>query len=629
MKKLFEDKKDEFQEMIELYLKAKAAYYEGKEIMSDADFDELENKIKEIEPNHAVLSVVGYSTKRFEYSHISSMLSLEKIQVNNETEEEFENIYKWCEKTLTNEVFIIQPKYDGNSLSAQYENGKLVRVLTRGDGKKGFDVTDKISKIIPNEVDFNGNFEVRGECLIDINDFEEININNDFKNERNFVAGVLSDTKNNKNSDKLKFVIFNITNQETEKYSLLLKKLESKGFEISDYWFNDFKDSSSIKEFYYKMSEYRKNSKYRLDGFVIKVDDTATREKLGFNKHHPLSEMAIKFPAKKGITKIIDIEWTMSSQGELVPTAILEPVFLDGSTVSRAYLANLKNAINNNYLPTATIQVEKKGDIIPQITKLIEESENIDTESLKPKSCPFCNSDLTYTEDLTHIYCNNKECPEMMVKKFYKGISILKLRNIGPAMVKRLYEAGIKNVLELFNKNLTDKFLIENGDFKDGREIERLFESINSVRNIDYSDLLRIEQINGLGETISKMITKYYLDAQYNFSGLEKNIIDDLIENKEKYFIDLPKQWTDTTNINITYPNFDNEEEKIKVILTGSPKEAGYPTKKFFLDRFTNFEETKSFSEAKYLITDDVNSTSSKMTKAIKNGLEIKTYDEF
>jgi len=426
------EKKGEFEKMIDLYLKAKAAYYEGKDIMTDAEFDELEEKIKKVDPNHAVLSVVGYSTKRFEYSHVQAMLSLEKIQVNDELDSEFEEIQKWCNKTLTNSEFIIQPKYDGNSLSAQYEEGKLVRVLTRGDGEKGFEVTDKITNIIPATVDFPGNFEIRGECLVDINDFEEINKDGKFKNERNFVAGVLSDTKNNKNSDKLKFVIFTVTNQSSEKYSILLKELEKKGFEISDYWFNEFKDIENIKEFYTKMSEYRKTSKYRLDGFVIKVDDSDTREKLGFNKHHPLSEIAIKFPAKKGITKILSIEWTMSSQGELVPTAILDPVYLDGSTVSRAYLANLKNAYNNDYLPSATIQVEKKGDIIPQITKLVEKSTTVDKESLKPTECPFCKSDLIFSEDLTHINCSNEVCPEMMVKKFYKGISILKLRNIGP-----------------------------------------------------------------------------------------------------------------------------------------------------------------------------------------------------
>jgi len=377
------------------------------------------------------------------------------------------------------------------------------------------------------------------------------------------------------------------------------------------------------------MSEYRKTSKYRLDGFVIKVDDTDTREKLGFNKHHPLSEIAIKFPAKKGITKILSIEWTMSSQGELVPTAILDPVYLDGSTVSRAYLANLKNAYNNDYLPSATIQVEKKGDIIPQITKLVEKSTTVDRESLKPTECPFCKSELIFSEDLTHINCSNEVCPEMMVKKFYKGISILKLRNIGPAMVKRLYEAGVKNLLELFNKDLKPETLIENGDFKEGRELERLFESINSLRSLEYSDLLRAEQLVGVGNTISKMITKYYLDAQYSFSGFDKSIIEDLTTNKEKYFVELPKKWTDTTNVKVTYPEFGNEEEKIKVILTGSPKEAGYPTKKYFLDRFTQFEETKSFKEAKMLITGDKSSSSSKMKKAIKNGIEIKSYDEF
>ena len=631
MKKLFEDepKQNTLEEMIDLYLKAKAAYYEGRETMSDAEFDELEENIKKISPNHHVLSIVGYSAKRFEYSHLTPMLSLEKIQINEETENEFAEIIKWCNKTMTKYPFIIQPKYDGNSLSAQYENGKLIRVLTRGDGKKGFDVTEKIKKTLPSQIDFKGKVEVRGECLISIDDFEKINKEKKFKNERNFVAGVLSDTKINKHIDKLKFVTFTITNQKTEKYSDLLFKLKNSGFEISDYWFSEFKTLSQIKDFYLKMQNYRKNSKYRLDGFVIKVDDFSTREKLGTNKHHPLSEIAIKFPAQKGITEIKGIEWSMSSQGEIVPTAILNPVYLDGSTVSRAYLANLKNAITNNYLPGAKVQVEKKGDIIPQITKLISPPQNTDIENLKPQNCPFCNSKIIYDDDLTHIYCSNENCPEKLIKKFYKGIQILKLRNIGPAMVKRLFNAGIKSIIELFNKDLTPEYLIKNGDFKAGRELERLFESINSIKTISYPDLLRLEQIDGVGEAVANMITRYYMNAQYNFSGFDKSVIENLINNKEKYFKELPLKWENTTNIKITYPDYANETRKIKVILTGSPKSAGYPTKKYFLDRFENLQETKSFKEAEMLITNDLNSNSSKMKKAEKLGLKIKTYADF
>ncbi len=615
--------------MEKLYLKAKAAYYEGKEIMSDADFDELELKIKKENPNNPVLSVVGYSSKRFEFKHKSKMLSLGKIQVNDELESEFEEIEKWCKRSLNEGDFIIQPKYDGNSLSALYEDGKLVRVLTRGDGESGFDVTSKIN--IPKTISFKGTTEIRGECLTGIEEFAKLNSNGEFKNERNFVAGVLSDSKKNPYEKNLHFVAFSITEQKADKYSTLLKHLESDGFEISDYWFNSLSSTVEIKSFYSKMKSYRESSKYRLDGYVIKVDDFALRERLGSNSHHPLSEVAIKFPAKRAETIIRDVEWTISSHGELVPTALLEPVYLDGSTVSRAYLANLKNMLKNGYLPGAKVGIQKKGDIIPQITVLIQKVDLTEEqiEDLKPKSCPFCSSPIDYDEDFTHIKCSNKECPEMMIKKFYKNIQILGMKNVGPAMVKRLYNSGIKNVMELLSNRVTEEFLISKDEFKKGREVERLLESISTIKTIEFADMLRLEQVKGVGKSITKMLARFYLGAEHSFAGFDKSLVEFMTQRKDYYFTELPKKWEEETSVKIIYPSFDNEEEKVLAILTGSPKSAGYPTKKYFLDRFIDIKETKSFKEATMLITNDLNSTSSKMKKAQKNGLKIVTYESF
>lgn len=629
MKKLFEDNA-ELTKLVELYLKAKVAYYEGKEIMTDAEFDALEDKIKAIDKNHPALSIVGYSSKRFEFQHLTQMLSLEKIQVNDEIDEEYEKILKWI-KNINVPEFIIQPKYDGNSLSLQYNEGKIIRALSRGDGKTGFDVLDKVKNIIPNEISIKESVEIRGECLIDVKEFEKLNENDEFKNERNFVAGILNDSKENKYISKLHFVAFNITNYTPVKYTDIIEVLKENKFEVSYLKVENIETVDTIKNIYVHMKEFRKNSNYRLDGFVIKTNDFKTRIKFGENKHHPLYEVAIKFPAQKEETEIDSIEWTMASTGELVPTAILKPVYVDGTVVSRAYLANFKNAVTNKYLPKSIVRIEKKGDIIPQITKLIKDGEISAEEinNLKPNKCPFCQSAVEITEDMTHIYCSNENCSEKAIKKMVKCITILEVKNIGPAMVKMLYNAGVLTIIDVFKKDLTEEKLIKSGLFKKGRQLEKLFESINQIKTISFEKLLELQQIDGAGSTIAEMVTKNFLNIPHSFSGLEKKVVDYFIEKKDYFLNELPKIWEEQTNVKIVYPEYKEKQNTIKVVLTGSPKSAGFPTKKHFLDRFTNLEEVSSMKEAKYLITDDLSSTSSKMKDAEKLKVEIKTYADW
>lgn len=620
-------------ESVDLYLKAKAAYYEGREIMSDAEFDQLEALIKEKNPEHPALSVVGYSSKRFEFPHWKPMLSLEKIQVNDEVSAEYLTILKWITQTHSGNHFVIQPKYDGNSLSAQYKGGKLIRVLTRGNGKGGFDVTDKIKHLIPETIPVLDPIEIRGECLVAIDTFAIINQNDLFKNERNFVAGVLSDTKESPYQQNLSFIIFSINGTDGRFYHKQLSDLKEMGFDIAIFWEKDLETEEDLEALHQEMKEYREESVYRLDGYVLKVDAFEQRKRLGENKHHPLSEIAIKFAAQKAETIIESVEWTISAHNELIPTAILKPVYLDGSMVSRAYLANLKNAINNSYLPGSKVQIEKKGDIIPQITALIAPSPSSDVEiaALTPQECPYCHSDLNITEDLTHIHCMNTTCPEASIKRMSKGLKYLKVKHVGPAMVKTLHNAGLTDMLTLFSKEITDEYLIKSGFFKEGRQLDRLLESLHAIRSIRFEDLIRIQQIEGVGETIAGMITRYYTDLPYDFSGLEKQLIEKLVAQKAYYYEELPAIWQEKTGITITFPQLEqhDDEDVIYVVLTGSPKSAGYPTKKHFLDRFTSIKEVKKLKEADYLVTGDLSSTSKKMKDAEKLGKEIRSYQSF
>lgn len=362
----------------ELYLKAKKAYYLGEPILSDTEFDYLENELKESGQLKDIQQVGFHDENRnAKFKHPTRMLSLSKFQADGNDNPCFIEVNKWLSKRSQSKIYEATPKFDGNAVNIIYRNGKLDAILSRGDGDAGRDYTEKLINNVPNKIKTKHKIvEVRGEVVIPIDKFNQYNekYDNEYKNERNFVAGILNrDVDETGIISEFVFMAVEAKAIENSEVVYLPTEILSKfGFNHKYSLYTIYFQKNEFIETYQKMLHHRKvDCPFRLDGFVIKTDIN-TRRELGENDHDPEWAVAIKFPPEEAVTKVIDIEWNFGKTGNLTPVAILEPTLLDGTTVQRASVHNLGWLIEKDCLPGTTVTIAKKGDIIPQIINILK-----------------------------------------------------------------------------------------------------------------------------------------------------------------------------------------------------------------------------------------------------------------
>jgi len=388
------------------YLKAKYFYYiVGEPIMLDSAFDKLEDELKNI--NSPVVELVDFPTekeienlgfklssivpkvKRDEkkYNHPTNMLSIEKIQINDE-ENLPENLIKnFFSRTINSNGYECSLKYDGNGIECIYEGKKLKQILTRGDKTKGLDKTNKLKYIVPNEIPVNDNkiYQIRGEIVVDVEVWDKKYNNPEpgkVSNPRNWLAGIINrDELNMDTLNDLIFVAYDLVSIDENN----IIHIENTMNKLKEFNFNQKYEPETItifnyedfKDMYFKMKENKENSNYLIDGIVIKYPEKL-RNKLGETSHHPKWCIAIKIPSKEVETYIKDIQWNMGKNRDLTPVAILEPVELLGTIVKKASLSNLGNMFKIGAFPGAKVSLKKSGEIIPMITNVIEKSKDHD-----------------------------------------------------------------------------------------------------------------------------------------------------------------------------------------------------------------------------------------------------------
>lgn len=362
-----------------LYLEAKKAYYSGNSIMTDDEFDSLENILKN--KKSEVINIVGSNetSSKTKIAHISPMLSLAKIKASKNTLPPTDEFKKWLNKTSNGNLeFIIEPKFDGNACNVIYRNGKFDKAVTRGDGKEGYDISHVIKHLVPETININEVTEIRGEVLIKKDIFNEKY--SEFKNARNYIAGLL-------HRDDVTFESI----QDTVFMPFEVKVFQDNScFYVNHEFFfdNNFKNipyciykdlsnntSEQFKQIFEKMLYYRDVvSEYLLDGFVCKYYNNEDRIRLGETDHHPDWGLAVKFESRSSTTELLDIEWNLSRSGNLIPVAILSPLDLDGCIITRCSLYNYKFVRENKILPGCILEIAKMGDIIPAVISIVEES---------------------------------------------------------------------------------------------------------------------------------------------------------------------------------------------------------------------------------------------------------------
>lgn len=612
----------------EKYLLAKKKYYKGTPIMSDFEFDELEEKLQKL--GSSVVFIVG-SEDIGEKLHLSPMLSLDKVQVFSPDTLPVEKIQDW---NKNNQEFIeVTPKLDGSSCNLIYHKGILKEAITRGNGVRGSDITNKMSMIVPKKLNDHElkyhTIEIRGEVVIREELFKR-KYAKDYKNPRNFVAGILGRKEDYSEVEDFEFIAFEIRVHKKESYHYpqnSISCLANLGFVIPEIMFNS--SSLEFKNIYEQMYDFRINkSSYQLDGFVLKMPEPK-RILIGESSHSPNWALAIKFPPLESYSRILDIEWNVGFTGELVPVAILEPVELDGTTVSRASLHNFGYLDNLGAWPGAKVTIVKSGDIIPFIKSVITKGEKPSQKEIFNCCGPNC---IIEQEDI-HLYCKNPNCEQKGVSKLAAGIRSLGIKGIGKKIVEKLYQANIISVVDLFDKEKFNKQnLISSKVFKQGRALDLIFEAFERHNELTLDQVINALSFPDIGRRLSKVVAKIYSGEKVNMKGVNRNAVEPFSNsnspehNQVSHFLkvlasngyELKKK----KNIEIG--------EGIKVEMTGSPKPHFKTKNEFLSQKFIKAVIHHGLkSDTDYLITDGLNSQSSKAKKAAKLEVHIITYKEF
>jgi DNA ligase (NAD+) len=561
-------------------------------IATDAEYDQLYNQIKEFEKQNPNLISLDSPTQRIgdkvldkfeKVTHLSKMWSQEDIFDENGLKDWLKRVYKVADKMS----FLVMPKFDGASLNLIYKNGKLFKAVTRGDGNIGEDVTNNVKTIysIPLTIDFTKTIEIRGEVVIKKNDFLVINQqrlqNNQptFANPRNAASGSLRQLDPKITAKrKLLFVPWGLGDNDYFQTSLQ---------EFEFIWKNNFykipfltvaTTYQDIIKSYQNILDNRDKYDIMLDGAIIKVNEKDLQFDLGYTVKYPKFSIAYKFPAVEKVTKLIDVKYQVGRTGVITPVAILQPVFIDGSTVSRATLHNFDEIKRLNLKINDYVIVIKSGDIIPKITKvLINRRNGEEKEIQKPIVCPTCHNELLIEDVL--IKCQNLNCPDRAVNSiiYFASKNCMNIDGLGNKIVELLYKKSkIKNVLDLYNLKYDD--LIDLEGFKD-KKITNLLTSIKNSIHRPLEKFINALGIEHIGEVASKIIAYEYQDKflELNYEQLIK--LDGFGDEMAKSYLEFMRVNKDFIQklYNIIQPTIPKKQiikqnpfKDKKIVITGS-----------------------------------------------------------
>lgn len=507
---------------------AKEYYQLDKPSVSDAAYDKLYRELVELETAHPELVLPDSPTHRvggkildgFEkYSHVYPLFSLQDAF----SREELDAFDQRVRKEFPQATYICELKIDGLSISLTYEVGNLVVGATRGDGSVGENITENLKRVadipltLPEKIDVT----VRGECYMPKASFDRVNQQRqeageaEFANPRNAAAGTLRqlDTGVVAQRGLATFLYQEASPSEATSQLQVLEKLDSLGFVTNhDYQLADSMDE--VWAFIEKMAERRDDLPYEIDGIVIKVNDLAIQEELGFTVKAPRWAVAYKFPAEEKEAQILSVDWTVGRTGVVTPTANLSPVQLAGTTVSRATLHNVDYIAEKDIRIGDTVIVYKAGDIIPAVLKVVDKYRTDQEVMPVPSQCPSCQSDLQHYEDEVALRCINPICPSQLMSKLehFSSRDAMNIAGLGSSIVEKLFVSGlVKDVADIYKLTVDDLLTLDG--FKE-KSADKLYQAIQSSKSNSAERLLFGLGIRHVGSKASKILLE-------NFSDLE------------------------------------------------------------------------------------------------------------
>ena len=644
---------------------AKKYYDEDNPEISDFEYDmlmlelrNLENQYPDLITSDSLTQHVGGTVKEgFEkLEHEVPLQSLQDIFDFNELYAFDERVRKTLEKEENSNKekvkYIVETKIDGLSVALEYKNGIFVRGATRGNGLVGEDITENLKTIknIPKKIKEPIDIIVRGEVFIGKRDFEKMNEEREeneeslFANARNAAAGSLRQLDSSIAAQRpLDIYIFNVQKSDTIEFKShieSLRYLEKIGFNVNPVKIECNTISEVIKEINY-IGENRENLSFGIDGAVIKVDDLKQREVLGTNYKTPKWAIAYKYPPEQKETLLKDIVFQVGRTGAITPMAILEPVKVAGSTISKTTLHNEDFIKEKDLRIGDTVVIQKAGDVIPEVVKVIKEKRTGNEKEFEmPKKCPVCGADAVREEGEAAVRCIGIECPAKQFRNILHFVSreAMNIKGLGDSIIEELLNRGlIRNIADIykltledlaslkkngkkFAQNLIDSineskknefYRVINGlgirhiGVKAAKQLAKKYKNIDELQNASYESLLEIDD---MGEIMAQSVYEFFSQAQTK----------DLIEKLKKYDINLKAE--DITQV-------DNRFEGMVFVLTGSLENYSRKEAEKIIESYGGKTSSSVSKKTTYVLAGE--DGGSKLTKAQTLGITIISEEEF
>ncbi len=625
------------------------AYYNNSESqISDYEYDNLFDELKSLEDETGVVmsnsptQTVGYEVKskleKVKHSH--PMLSLDKTKDVND-----------LIAFSSGRDCIVSLKLDGLTILNTYNNSTLVQAETRGNGEEGEIVTHnaKVFDNLPNNIPYDRKFEIEGEAIITQPDFEKINVNGEYKNSRNLASGSVRQLDSNVTKDRhVRFVAWKIPFGVTA-YSLGFDITTRYGFEVVPYEkYNSSKDD--IHVIIEKLKTVANEKGYPIDGLVITYDNVEYGKSLGMTGHHPKHSLAFKFYDEEVTTTLRDVEWTMGKTGILTPTAVFEPVEIEGTTVERASLHNIsvmKSLYSDQWYEGLQLDIYKANQIIPQVKRAYDPNCICSRRLFIPEKCPICGGKTSIIKENSSevLVCCNSECKGKLLGKLSHFVSknAANIDGLSEQTLEKLIELGWLNSFKDIYRLSEHKDEMSKLDGFGKRSVEKLLDAIEKSRSITLDRFIYALCIPLIGRSASKTIAKYF---NYDFKewyqiGVSQpfryTLLDDFGETMQNSIHNFAVNMDMIADLADEF-TFEKIEEKSSgvdlsgkvFVITGSL--VHYKNRDELVGVIESLGAKVSGSvsaKTSYLINNDVTSTSGKNSKAKQLGIPIISEEDF
>jgi len=516
---------ERMKELVELLNRYATEYYTSDNpSVSDSEYDRLYRELVELEKAHPEQVLPDSPTHRvggkildgFEkYNHQYPLYSLQDAF----SRDELDAFDARVRKELDDVTYICELKIDGLSISLTYEQGIFVAGATRGDGSVGENITENLKRVkdIPLSLTEKLDITVRGECYMPRASFNQVNLARqengepEFANPRNAAAGTLRqlDTAVVAKRNLATFLYQEASPSTRDSQEKVLNHLEQLGFVVNPRRLLAH-SMDEVWQFIQEIGQERDQLPYDIDGVVIKVNDLAGQEQLGFTVKAPKWAVAYKFPAEEKEAKLLSVDWTVGRTGVVTPTANLTPVQLAGTTVSRATLHNVDYIAEKDIRKDDTVIVYKAGDIIPAVLRVVE-SKRVSEEKLDiPTNCPSCESKLLHFEDEVALRCINPRCPAQIKEGLihFASRDAMNISGLGPSIVEKLFDANlVKDVADIYRLTVGDFLLLDGIKEKSA---QKLYQAIQASKENSAEKLLFGLGIRHVGSKASQLLLQHF-----------------------------------------------------------------------------------------------------------------------